>query len=68
MKRKTSQIGQGGTERRKRGFERASSLVQHRVRTGGEGRGFAVARLLTHWREIVGDVVADAVKFVKVSG
>lgn len=47
--------------RRKRGFERAASLVANRVRTAGETRGFAVSRLLTHWDEIVGaDLAADA--------
>ena len=54
-------------ERRKRGFERASSLLQGRIRQGGESRGFAVSRLLTHWREIVGDAVADAARPVEVS-
>lgn len=54
-------------ERRKRGFRRASTLLQDRIRKGGETRGFAVSRLLTHWREIVGDAVADAARPVDVS-
>ena len=37
-----------------RGFEAAASLVSARLRAGAESRGFAVARLLTHWAEIVG--------------
>lgn len=48
--------------RRKRGFERASTLVNAHLRAPAEKRGFAEARLLTHWEEIVGaDVAAIAV-------
>lgn len=54
-------------ERRKRGFERASSLLQNRIRAGSETRGFAVSRLLTHWRDIVGETIADAARPVEVS-
>lgn len=39
-------------------FERASRLLEGRIRRVGEKRGFAVARLLTHWAEIVGEDVA----------
>jgi hypothetical protein len=53
--------------RRMRGFERASGLVQSRIRTAGERRGFAVARLLTHWEEIVGAATASVARPVKVS-
>ena len=67
MAAKASQGGSGAIERRKRGFERASQLLQNRIRTGGESRGFAVSRLLTHWREIVGDTIADAARPVEVS-
>lgn len=67
MARKASQSGSAALERRKRGFERASTLLQNRIRTGSESRGFAVSRLLTHWREIVGDAVADAARPVEVS-
>ena len=35
-----------------RGFEQAASLVAPRIQAVGERRGFAVARLLTHWPEI----------------
>ena len=52
--------------RRKRGFERASGLVAGRVRTAGEARGFAVARLLTHWPEIVGQEIAAVARPVSV--
>ncbi len=44
--------------RRMRGFERTSGLLQDRIRKAGETRGFAVARLLTHWAEIVGEEIA----------
>ena len=55
------------SKRRKRGFERASSLVASRVRAGGESRGFAVSRLLTHWKEIVGPDVAGCCRPVEVT-
>jgi hypothetical protein len=49
-----------------RGFEAASSLVSDRVRTAGEARGFAVARLLTHWAEIAGEDLARVTRPVKI--
>ncbi len=52
--------------RRKRGFERASGLMQTRIRQAGEQRGFAVSRLLTHWAEVVGDEVARMALPVKI--
>lgn len=58
---------QKGNFRRKRGFERAASLVAGRVRTAGESRGFAVTRLLTHWPEIVGPEIAGAARPVEIS-
>lgn len=56
-----------GVRRRKRGFERASSLVAPSVRSVGETRGFAVARLLTNWKEIVGPEVAASARPIEVS-
>lgn len=53
--------------RRMRGFEPAASLVAHRLRQGAESRGFAVARLLTHWPQIVGEETAAHTRPVKVS-
>ncbi len=44
--------------RHSRGFEPAAGLLKNRIRSAGEARGFAVARLLTHWAEVVGDEVA----------
>ena len=40
------------SERRTRGFERTSGLVQGQIRKASEKRGFAETRLLTHWVEI----------------
>ena len=53
--------------RKKKGFERASSLVAERIRTAGESRGFAVSRLLTHWDEIVGADLCKMARPVDVS-
>lgn len=57
----------GKQNRRMRGFERASGLVQARVRKAGEARGFAVAKLLTHWAEIAGEEIARVARPVNVS-
>lgn len=53
--------------RRSRGFRQASSLVAGQVRHAAEGRGFAVARLLTNWAEIVGPETASRARPVKIS-
>lgn len=53
--------------RRRRGFERTSSLLTSRIRKVGEARGFAVAGLLTHWEEIVGPDTARIARPVEVS-
>ena len=64
----SGKIGQKNQiKRRKRGFERASSLVEPRIRRAGESRGFAVSRLLTHWAEVVGPDVAKVCRPVEVS-
>jgi hypothetical protein len=52
--------------RRLRGFEPAAGFVKEPVRAVGETRGFAVARLLTHWAEIVGEDLARTTRPVKV--
>jgi hypothetical protein len=49
-----------------RGFESASSLLGERIRIAGEKRGFAVARLLTHWSDIAGEDLARVTRPVKV--
>ncbi len=54
------------TEHRRRGFEPAFSLVTNQVRGAGEARGFAVARLVTHWAETVGEDLAKVTRPVKI--
>jgi hypothetical protein len=54
------------SERRNRGFERAASLLQSRIRKAGEARGFGAARLLTHWAEIVGEETARFAQPIKL--
>ncbi len=53
-------------QKRGRGFARASSLLQTRIRQASESRGFAVSRLLTHWSDIVGAEIARMARPVKV--
>jgi hypothetical protein len=50
-----------------RGFSRAATLIQGRIRKASEDRGFAVTRLLTHWPEVVGESVAKIATPVNVS-
>ena len=52
--------------RRERGFEPTGGLLKHQIRSVGESRGFAVARLLTHWAEIAGEELARCTRPVKV--
>lgn len=49
-----------------RGFEPAFGLMTREVRAAGESRGFAVARLLTHWEEVAGADLAAVTRPVKV--
>lgn len=41
-----------------RGFSRAVTLMQQRIRGATQTRGFAQSRVLTHWVEIVGEATA----------
>lgn len=41
-----------------RSFAQAGRLVERQIRAAGETRGFAVARVLTHWADIVGPDLA----------
>lgn len=50
-----------------KGFSRAVSLMQTRIRKASEGRGFAQTRLLTHWAEIVGPDTAKIATPVNIS-
>ena len=54
-------------EKRHAGFRRTSLLVEQKLRSAGESRGFAITRLLTHWREIVGAKAAGVCTPVKIS-
>ncbi len=49
-----------------RGFKSASGLLQSRIRTASQSRGFAETRLLTHWAEIVGPEISAQAHPVKV--
>lgn len=53
--------------RRRKGFEQASVILGARIRRAAEGRGFAVARLLTHWPELVGPDVASRAHPLRVT-
>ncbi|QBX33561.1 DUF721 domain-containing protein [Paracoccus liaowanqingii] len=53
--------------RRSRGFQAAATLLADRVQKAAEGRGFAVARLLTNWAEIAGPQLAAVTRPVRVS-
>jgi len=48
------------------GFKNTSELLQKRIRSASQSRGFAETRLLTHWAEIVGEQTAAVAKPVKV--
>ena len=52
--------------RRRRGFEPAAGLMKEQIRSASESRGFAVARLLTHWPEIAGAQLAPITRPVKI--
>lgn len=51
----------------RRRFERASSLLKGPLRAPAEKRGFAEARLLTHWAEIVGEEIAATAVPLRIS-
>lgn len=52
---------------RGRGFARAASVLQPRIRAAAEARGFAVTRVLTHWDEVAGPEIARLARPVKVA-
>lgn len=54
-------------ERKGRGFRQAGALVSRDIREAGEARGFAVARVLTHWPEIAGADLAAKTRPVRIS-
>lgn len=52
---------------RRRGFAPASLLLSRQIQKVAETRGFAVARLLTHWPEIAGEELAAVTRPVRIS-
>ena len=50
-----------------RGFEPVAHLTEGAIRDAAGQRGFAVARLLTHWPEIVGEEIAALCRPVRMS-
>ncbi len=63
---RTPPTGNSPPERRMRGFETTSGLLQNRIREVGEKRGFAVTRLLTQWTEVAGEATARITRPVKI--
>jgi hypothetical protein len=59
-------LGLPNPDHRRRGFEPAFGLMKDAVRAAGEARGFAVARLLTHWAEVAGQEMAAKTRPVKI--
>lgn len=55
------------SEQRARGFFAASDYVKKTVRKAGSSHGFAESRLLTQWRETVGEELAALCEPVRVS-
>ncbi len=54
-------------KRRKRGFEAAATLLAGDLKGPAEKRGFADAKLLTHWAEIVGQDIAGIARPVEIT-
>ena len=48
------------------GFTRAHGLLETRIRKAGETRGFAEARIITHWEEVAGSEISEIARPVKV--
>ena len=48
------------------GFKRTATLLETRIRKASETRGFAQARVLTHWDEIAGAEMAAIARPVEV--
>lgn len=52
---------------RRNRFEAAGGLVSRQIRKAGEARGFAVARVLTHWPEVAGPDLARLCRPQRIS-
>ncbi len=66
MARKPSDKSSAPPVRRHRGFEAAGGLLGSHLRQAVEKRGFAIARLLTHWTEVAGPEIAPLCRPVKI--
>lgn len=53
--------------RRRRGFKSVAMLTERTIRDAAGRRGFAVARLLTHWPEVAGPELARISRPVKMT-
>lgn len=53
--------------RKSRGFQQTAGLIRSRVSKASESRGFAVAKVLTHWAEVAGPDIARIARPVNVS-
>lgn len=49
------------------GFAHTSKVLKSQIRQASESRGFSETKVLTHWREIVGDEMAAIARPVKVA-
>jgi hypothetical protein len=54
-------------KRGKSGFRQAAGILSETISKAGEKRGFAKARLFTHWAEIVGQDLANLTRPLKVN-
>ena len=54
-------------KRRGKGFRSVAQLTPNALKQAGAKRGFAEARLLTHWTEIAGEALAAICRPIKVS-
>ena len=54
-------------ERKARGFLRAGDLTPAALKSAGAKRGFAELRLLTEWRAVVGEAIANICRPIKVT-
>jgi len=66
MPRKPTLSTDPDAPRGRQGFRAAASLLAPQIRKVGESRGFAMAKLLTHWAEVVGSDLAAQTRPVKV--
>jgi hypothetical protein len=64
---KKPKTGHAPDPRRRRGFERASSLLSSHLKAPAEKRGFAETKLLTHWADIVGAEIAGTAVPLRIS-